>query len=91
MQDALFENYRYPHAPLVCKSLGLDDFNFHDNRHTYGSNIIMAGGTLKHAKEMIRHKTLRMADRPSHLKAARENLIQDSLAAHFESASTGTK
>ena len=68
----------------VCKSLGLKDFHFHDNRHTYCSNIIMAGGTLKHAKEMIGHKTLRMADRYSHLEAARETLIQESLAAHYE-------
>ncbi|WP_319471298.1 site-specific integrase [uncultured Pseudodesulfovibrio sp.] len=68
----------------VCKSLGIEDFHFHDNRHTYCSNIIMAGGTLKHAKEMIGHKTLRMADRYSHLEAARENVIQDNLAAHYE-------
>jgi len=68
----------------VCKSLGLKDFHFHDNRHTYCSNIIMAGGTLKHAKEMIGHKTLRMTDRYSHLEAARENVIQDNLAAHYE-------
>jgi integrase len=59
----------------ACSSLGLDDFHFHDNRHTYCSNIIMAGGTLKHAKEMIGHKTLRMADRYSHLEAAKENVI----------------
>ncbi len=72
----------------VCKLLGLKDFHFHDNRHTYCSNIIMAGGTLKHAKEMIGHKTLRMADRYSHLEAARENLIQESLAAHYEDTKT---
>ncbi|BDQ33526.1 tyrosine-type recombinase/integrase [Pseudodesulfovibrio portus] len=68
----------------MCKSLGIEDFHFHDNRHTYCSNIIMADGTLKHAKEMIGHKTLRMADRYSHLEAARENVIQDNLAAHYE-------
>lgn len=68
----------------VCKSLGIEDFHFHDNRHTYCSNIIMAGGTLKHAKEMTGHKTLRMADSYSHLEAARENVIQDNLAAHYE-------
>ncbi|MGL1864198.1 MAG: tyrosine-type recombinase/integrase [Pseudodesulfovibrio sp.] len=68
----------------VCKSLGLKDFHFHDNRHTYCSNIIMAGGTLKHAKEMIGHKTLRMADRYSHLEAPRENVIRDNLATHYE-------
>lgn len=44
----------------------------------------MAGVTPKHAKEMIGHKTLRMADRYSHLEAARENVIQDNLVAHYE-------
>ena len=44
----------------------------------------MAGGTLKHAKEMIGHKPLRMADRYSHLESARENIIQDNVAAHYE-------
>ena len=72
----------------ACESLGIEDFHFHDNRHTYCSNIIMAGGTLKHAKEMIGHKTLRMADRYSHLEAARENVIQDNLAAHYEDPKT---
>ncbi|WP_407681909.1 tyrosine-type recombinase/integrase [Pseudodesulfovibrio portus] len=72
----------------MCKSLDIDDFHFHDNRHTYCSNIIMAGGTLKHAKEMIDHQTLRMADRYSHLEAARENVIQDNLAARHEDTQT---
>jgi integrase len=67
----------------VCKSLGLKDFHFHDNRHTYCSNIIMAGGTLKHAKEMIGHKTLGMTDRYSHLEAAGDNPMQAALAAHY--------
>ncbi|BBD09866.1 integrase family protein [Desulfovibrio ferrophilus] len=71
----------------VCKDLDLTDFHFHDNRHTFCSNIIMAGGTLKHAKEMIGHKTLRMTDRYSHLEAARDNPIHSILAAHYGSAS----
>jgi len=70
----------------VCKDMGLADFHFHDNRHTFCSNIIMAGGTLKHAKEMIGHKTLRMTDRYSHLEAARDNPMQDLLAAHYKAA-----
>ncbi|WP_461208568.1 site-specific integrase [Desulfocurvus sp. DL9XJH121] len=71
----------------VCTGLGLTNFHFHDNRHTFCSNIIMAGGTLKHAKEMIGHKTLRMTDRYSHLEAARDNPIQSILAAHYSSSS----
>jgi len=44
----------------------------------------MAGGTLKHAKEMIGHKTLRMTDRYSHLEAARDNSIQSLFAEHYQ-------
>ena len=70
----------------ACQDIGMDGFHFHDNRHTFCSNIIMAGGTLKHAKEMIGHKTLRMTDRYSHLEAARDNPIQAALAAHYAAA-----
>lgn len=71
----------------ACSELGLTDFHFHDNRHTFCSNILMAGGSLKHAKEMIGHKTLRMTDRYSHLEAIRDNPIQSILAEHYRSAS----
>jgi len=37
---------------------------------------------------MIRYKTLRMADRYSHLEAARESVIQDSLVAHNDGPET---
>lgn len=69
----------------ACQELGLENFHFHDNRHTFCSNIIMAGGTLKHAKEMIGHKTLGMTDRYSHLEAAVDNPVQAALAAHYGS------
>ncbi|WP_233248505.1 tyrosine-type recombinase/integrase [Desulfonatronum sp. SC1] len=61
----------------------MTNFHFHDNRHTFCSNILMAGGTLKHAKEMIGHKTLRMTDRYSHLEAGGENPMQAALAEHY--------
>lgn len=67
----------------TCAALGLEDFHFHDNRHTFCSNILMAGGTLKHAKEMIGHKTLRMTDRYSHLEGVSDNPMQAALAAHY--------
>jgi len=74
----------------VCGELDLHDFHFHDNRHTFCSNIIMAGGMLKHAKEMIGHKTLRMTDRYSHLEATRENIVQSALASHYAGPSEVT-
>ncbi|MBU1002698.1 MAG: site-specific integrase [Proteobacteria bacterium] len=71
----------------TCALIGLKDFHFHDNRHTFCSNIIRAGGSLKHAKEMIGHKTLRMTDRYSHLESGGENPIQDSLAVLYGATS----
>jgi integrase len=37
------------------KAAGIKDFHFHDLRHTFCSNLIMSGGGLKDAKEMIGH------------------------------------
>lgn len=67
----------------ACEIAEIDDFTFHDLRHCYCSNILIAGGTLKDAKEMIGHKTLKMTDRYSHLESMREQTVQRKLAAHY--------
>ena len=40
----------------ALKIAGISGFHFHDLRHTFCSNLLMAGGDLKDAKEMIGHK-----------------------------------
>lgn len=67
----------------ACQIAGIEDFTFHDLRHCYCSNILISGGTLKDAKEMIGHKTLKMTDRYSHLESMREQAVQLKLAAHY--------
>jgi site-specific recombinase XerD len=37
----------------ALKVAGVSGFHFHDLRHTFCSNLLMAGGDLKDAKEMI--------------------------------------
>ena len=70
----------FKHAwEAVCRNAGIEDFHFHDLRHTFCSNLILSGSDLKDAKEMIGHSDLSMTDRYSHITTARKLALQDSL------------
>jgi integrase len=51
----------------VVVKAGLDDFRFHDCRHTAASYLAMNGATLSELSEILGHKTLAMVKRYSHL------------------------
>ena len=46
---------------------GLPDFWFHDLRHTFASNLVMAGENLYTVKDLLGHSTVQMTERYSHL------------------------
>jgi integrase len=46
---------------------GIENYRFHDNRHTCGSYLAMAGYSLTDIAELLNHKTLEMAKRYSHV------------------------
>jgi integrase len=64
---------------------GIEDFHFHDLRHTFCSNLILSGSSLKEVKEMIGHKDISMTDRYSHLTDSYREYKQNLLAKHYES------
>ena len=62
---------------------GINNFHFHDLRHTFCSNLIFAGASLKEVKEMIGHSDISMTDRYSHLTMNHKLLRQKQLAEHY--------
>jgi integrase len=65
------------------KKAKITDFRFHDLRHTFASNLLLSGASLKDVKEMIGHKDISMTDRYSHLTLDHKFLKQKELAEHY--------
>jgi integrase len=55
----------------ALRRAGMQDFTFHDLRHTFASHLIMRGASLKEVQELLGHKTVTMTLRYAHL--AEEN------------------
>ena len=75
----------------VLEIAGIQDFHFHDLRHTFCSSLLMAGGDLKDAKEMIGHSNISMTDRYSHLSALHKQNRQNLLAEYYENDKNNKK
>jgi len=51
----------------ACKKAGIEDFRFHDLRHTTGSWLAMQGKDIYTIAKILGHKDLRMSARYAHL------------------------
>ena len=54
----------------AVKNAGIEDFRFHDLRHSAASYLAMNGASLAEIAEVLGHKTLQMVKRYSHLSEA---------------------
>lgn len=84
--DGTLRNFRKAWEGL-CKDHDFDDLHFHDHRHTYCTNLLLSGSTLKEASVMIGHRDLRMTNRYSNLEDVIGTSAQDRLAARYAKAS----
>jgi len=51
----------------ALKRAGIEDFHFHDLRHTFGSYLVMQGVDLKTVQQVMGHKEIQTTMRYSHL------------------------
>ena len=64
-------------ACLKAAGLKDADLHFHDLRHTFASQWMMAGGELYSLKDILGHKTIAMTQRYAHLSPAYKRAMVD--------------
>lgn len=87
----VFPSDRKPNQPIdirkawesAIKRAGIEDFHFHDLRHTTASYLAMSGASNREIAEVLGHKTLQMVKRYSHLSEPHTAEVVERMADKF--------
>ena len=74
----------------VLKRCGIINFRFHDLRHTFCSQLVMAGIDIKTVQELVGHKSITMTLRYSHLSPDHKKRALDILGNRISTKMTQT-
>lgn len=83
-------------VPVALRAAGIEDFRFHDLRHTFASRLAMESVDLMTIRDLMGHKTMTMTLRYSHLSPghrqnAVERLVTRPVAKPEPAAASGTE
>ena len=67
----------------ILEAAQIDDFRFHDLRHTAASYLAMSGASLAEIAEILGHKTLSMVRRYAHLSEGHTSEVVKRMAEKF--------
>lgn len=68
----------------ALQKCGINNFHFHDLRHTFASHLIMSGIDLKTVQELLGHKSIEMTLRYSHLSPSHKQRAVDILGKRMD-------
>ena len=67
----------------VLKAAQIEDFKFHDLRHTTASYLAMNGASMREIADVLGHKTMAMVKRYTHLSEAHTASVVNAMADRF--------